>query len=105
MRATSTRNVSAASRTPRTGPGNPAWSSRRRIADARGLVHVETRSWARTKRSGVRVQAVFEMFTERSVKAVMLAQEEAKALGLKQVRVGETLPRRNDGSKRTNDEG
>lgn len=102
MRATRSRHAPAVSRT---RSGNPAWSSRRRVADARGLVHVERRPWARTKRRGVHVQAVFEMFTERSVKAVMLAQEEAKALGLKQVRVGETSPKGNDGSIRIYDEG
>ncbi len=33
------------------------------------------------------VKAVFEKFSERSIKAVMIAQQEAKALGASEVRM------------------
>ena len=37
-------------------------------------------------RRGLHVAAVFERFTERAIKGVMLAQQEAKALGSHEVR-------------------
>lgn len=42
-----------------------------------------------TRRQAVKVQAVFEQFTERSIKTVMIAQAEAKAFGHSEVRMEE----------------
>jgi hypothetical protein len=46
---------------------------------------VAQRALAGRSRTILKVQAVFEKFTERSIKSVMLAQQEAKLLGASEV--------------------
>lgn len=48
----------------------------------------------------VRVAAVFEKFSERSIKSVMFAQQEAKNLGAAEVRTAGALLKRAQTSRR-----
>eukprot|EP00955_Chlamydomonas_euryale_P044337 352861-Chlamydomonas_euryale.AAC.17 len=75
----------------------PAWLTRRRgvaggpLPSSHGgfresLPAAGSRRGAPPPRRGLRVNALFEKFTERSIKSVMASQQEAKALGAAEVR-------------------
>jgi hypothetical protein len=53
------------------------------------------------RRGVVAVTAVFERFTERSIKAVMMAQQEAKLMGASEVRQGRLKPDADTAAQKT----
>lgn len=56
------------------------------LGAAPGRRHLGAPASARRTRRGAAVSAVFEKFSERSIKAVMVSQQQAKAMGAPEVR-------------------